>query len=607
VGWRRVEGDDGCSDSWGDEPEHPLGPIHVTELERTEVDQPSPGRQVVYRQVSGGAADQDVAAGTQCSQPSRAIHRWPEVVAVALDRLSRVEGESHRQPSGRRPGFGDQAALGVERGADCVTRAAEDAERGITLASGLEHRAVVCSHGSLDQRDVAYEGDVDRVGGSLPHARRPDDVGHHQRHDSGRKLHGPPHFRQYRAPPREPTWKPRSEKPYHRRMRARPGRTHDAAMTKNTTSTTFPVRGRVGTDDKRKDPSMTRRTLCLIGMSAIASSLALAATPVAARQTTLPATATVDTVAADTLAANPTALSRHSATRLVQSTGNLYWTTNQTNEHGTPTHQSKVLRASKSNTPGNERVLYQEARNERFTFNALSYANVGGRWFGYFVVNYTDRGISQIKRIPLEGGPAVVVATAPRVILQRDLVTDGSVLYWADAGGLHKMPIGGGPITTLVSGTSIKRVGLDQMRVFYSAGASIRSVPKAGGDVTTHVMGAFGSPEITAMIIRPTVVILPITAIYWGDMAGAVKSRLVGLFTTVQQAPIPGRQTTSVNVDGNRVLWTDCVNGNQCNVRKRVGGTTTVVSTDRVGARDVHGDTQAMYWSDTTGVMRYTH
>jgi hypothetical protein len=382
-------------------------------------------------------------------------------------------------------------------------------------------------------------------------------------------------------------------------------------MTKNTTSTTIPVRGRIATDDKRKDPSMSRRTLCLIGMSAIASSLALAETPVAARQTALPATATVDTVAADTLAANPTALSRNSATRLVQSTGNLYWTTNQTKEHGTPSHQSKVLRASKSNTPGNERVLYQEARNERFTFDALTYANVGGRWFGYFVANYHDRGISQIKRIPLEGlpagVPAVVLATSPRVILQRDLVADGSFLYWADAGGLRKMPIAGGPITTLVTGTSIKRVGLDPTRIFYSAGASIRSLPKAGGAVTTHVSGAVGSPEITAMIIRPTIVILPITAIYWGDMAGAVKSRLVGLFTTVHQAPIAGRHTTSVNFDGTRVLWVDCVNGNQCNVRKRVGGTTTIVSSGKVGAREVHGDAQAMYWSDTSGVMKHAH
>jgi hypothetical protein len=82
---------------------------------------------------------------------------------------------------------------------------------------------------------------------------------------------------------------------------------------------------------------------------------------------------------------------------------------------------------------------------------------------------------------------------------------------------------------------------------------------------------------------------------------------LVGIRTTVHQAPIAGRRTTSVAFDGTSLLWTDCMNANQCTVRTRVGGTTSIVRRGRVGAHEVLGDANATYWSDIEGVMKYTH
>ncbi len=94
-------------------------------------------------------------------------------------------------------------------------------------------------------------------------------------------------------------------------------------------------------------------------------------------------------------------------------------------------------------------------------FEAITYANVGGTWYGYFVANYPSQNESQIKRVPLTGGAAVVLATSPAAIGNRDLVTDGSSLYWADADGIRKMAVTGGTVQTLVSGQTFAHLGLD--------------------------------------------------------------------------------------------------------------------------------------------------
>ena len=142
-----------------------------------------------------------------------------------------------------------------------------------------------------------------------------------------------------------------------------------------------------------------------------------------------------------------TILSDATPAGLVQSTGNLYWTSN-TKLGIEPTGTAKVYRASKSNIPGEETILYQETMTNdgiaAVNFGAITYAHVSGNWFGYFVANYPLAGHSQIKRVPLAGGPAVVLATSPAQIGNDDLATHGTSLYWADAAGIRKMPIGGG-------------------------------------------------------------------------------------------------------------------------------------------------------------------
>jgi len=283
-----------------------------------------------------------------------------------------------------------------------------------------------------------------------------------------------------------------------------------------------------------------------------------------------------------------TTLSNTQPARLIQSTGNLYWTANQTLNG---TSQADVFRASKDNQPGQEQILYQESTSAPVDFEAITYADVGGTYYGYFVANYPSQSESRIMRVPLTGGAAVVLATSGAVIGNRDLVTDGSFLYWADTGGIRRMPIAGGTVQTLVSGTTFAHLGLDGPVLYYSSGNSILHVPTSGGASTTVVSAA---SAITAMY--------PPSAtdgnVYWGEANGTV-SLFPGPYDSAYQLQAPGAgvSVTSVSVAGSYVLWGDCLAGG-CKVDGYDNGNVVSVATSGPPV-DVQGDAGAWYWGDS--------
>jgi surface antigen len=294
----------------------------------------------------------------------------------------------------------------------------------------------------------------------------------------------------------------------------------------------------------------------------------------------------------------PATLSYSQPHRLIQSTGNLYWTAGLTVQ-GRST--AVVYRASKSNEPGQEQVLYQEVSlpASRADFEAITYANVGGTWYGYFVANYASypsQHESQIKRVPLTGGAAVVLATSPAAIGNRDLVTDGSYLYWADAGGIRKMAITGGPVQTLVPGQGFAHLGLDGSVLYYSSGNSILNVPTSGGASATYVSGA---STVTA-IYPPSAA----QGLLWAEADGSVNRYDGGDIYNELQLPAAGVSVTSVSAAGNYVLWTDCsAQGCQLDGDDSGGIVSMPISGNPV---DVQGDAGAWYWSDSSGLEKFT-
>jgi hypothetical protein len=254
--------------------------------------------------------------------------------------------------------------------------------------------------------------------------------------------------------------------------------------------------------------------------------------------------------------------------------------------------------------PGNETVLYREDGDDRY-FGDIVYANPGA-FYGYFVANYqTPSGlISQIKRVPLTGGPATVIANSPAPA-PRDLVTDGTRLFWVDAGGIRSVPLGGGSVTTLRGeGAFITHIRIDPSYIYFSEGYLINRMPKSGG-VERVVISTNGI--VTALHVDAS-----IGRLFWGEQGGGVFStaadQLQGSRVTFQ-VPSAGRDVNSVGWDGSRVLWSDCLEpGNtNCMIKKREGGITRIVTSGQVGIGHLQWDATSIYWGDVSYIRKYVH
>jgi hypothetical protein len=290
---------------------------------------------------------------------------------------------------------------------------------------------------------------------------------------------------------------------------------------------------------------------------------------------------------------------------LVSSTGNLYFTNFGINEFG-PSSAS-FYRTGKYSTPGSEGLLYSELGPAYFDFGNVVWAYVGGNYYGYFVANYDRSGIriSEIKRVPLGGGPPVMLAQSPAYIGVGDLATDGSTLFWADAGGIRSMSINGGTIRTLVSSTSISHLSLDPNYIYYSEGVRLHRISKTGGSDTVIFSTVANITALYAWTASPNYSI-----IFWGEQGGAVRSvGFVGNSPYTWQNPISGRDVTSVGYDGMHALWIDCSEpGNsQCNVSVQSGGIHPTTVNAGVGASHLQWDAKSMYWIGGPGIQRYVY
>ena len=118
---------------------------------------------------------------------------------------------------------------------------------------------------------------------------------------------------------------------------------------------------------------------------------------------------------------NPTAVANCAiCSGLVSSTGNLYFTSYGINEFGPDS--TSFYRTGKTSSPGTEGLLYREQgdRPGFYYFGSVVWAKPD-TYYGYFVANYNDFGVhtSQIKRAPLAGGNAIILAAAPAYIGSR--------------------------------------------------------------------------------------------------------------------------------------------------------------------------------------------
>jgi hypothetical protein len=320
-----------------------------------------------------------------------------------------------------------------------------------------------------------------------------------------------------------------------------------------------------------------------------------------------PATDTLAQQDAALAAPNPSVVANCSlCIGLISSTGNLYFTSFGFNEFYPDS--TSFYRTGKTSLPGSEGLLYRET-NDSPGPNYLG--NVvwakPDTFYGYLVANYTDSDFrfSQIKRVPLAGGDAITLATSPGYIGNKDLLTDGTRLFWVDAGGIRSLSIYGGAVQTLLVSSSVSRISLDSKFVYYAEGNGLSRLPKSGGAAT----GLFSAPDtITAVYARQET---NSTAIFWGERGGAVRvATLLGLNTPyVFQPPVAGREVRAVGFDGIHGLWIDCTQpGNSsCSVKMRTGGSATTVLDGGVGAYNLQWDANNIFWTNVSSVMKYSH
>lgn len=175
------------------------------------------------------------------------------------------------------------------------------------------------------------------------------------------------------------------------------------------------------------------------------------------------------------------------------------------------------------------------------------YALVGGTYYGLRreLQRRRRRDLADQARAPHRGG-ATILANSPAAVGLRDLVTDGSALFWADAGGVRRLPIGGGSVTTLsFASSSVQRIGLDASYLYYAEGADPPDpqVRRRGDDARGGACRGLGAlhrrcPDGDDLL---------------GEPSAAVRSTPIGGgAVATHQGPLNLRVVTSVGFDGSR-------------------------------------------------------
>jgi len=249
---------------------------------------------------------------------------------------------------------------------------------------------------------------------------------------------------------------------------------------------------------------------------------------------------------------------------MILSEGNLYFTSHDG-------AGATVWRTSQTSIPGQETVLYWE---QGAIFGDIVFAKVDGVFFGYFFAEKPPPNFTGIliKRIPLTGGTATVLANAGGNIdienSHRNLVTDGANLYWQDDQAIRKMPIRGGAIVKLdpvhpntpTAGIELQNGSL----IVYASVENIRYVPTSGTNTTPE------SRTIAVAANRVTALHAVSNGTYWGDQgpdSGSLHLRVAGVNTTL---PGPGGIVSSISTKGPAAggsqAWTVC-SGDSCRLR----------------------------------------
>jgi hypothetical protein len=291
---------------------------------------------------------------------------------------------------------------------------------------------------------------------------------------------------------------------------------------------------------------------------------------------------------------NPTAVSNVAPNGLIQSTGNLYWTANGRTVFPS-NYWARVYRTGKYDLPGSEAILYSESSTLPVNFGDITWAYVGGNYYGYFVANYRTGTV--IKRVPLSGGSATVMATAPNPVIKNTLVNDGTNLYWADSTGLYQMNLVSGATTEINHTPGIVAVAYPGVvgEVYFTDGFHINDWQN--GTVATQYSSSTGGISALAALSQ---------TYYWVEWY-SVNSRNAGTVGGFDLAvgSLDQWGLKSLSVSGSKVVWSDCdqTTNTYCEVQSPNGVHIGVGN----NANFAQSDSSAIFFGTDSGVFRTSY
>jgi hypothetical protein len=209
--------------------------------------------------------------------------------------------------------------------------------------------------------------------------------------------------------------------------------------------------------------------------------------------------------------------------------------------------------------------------------------------------------------VPSDSGsdtaPTVTVLAANQVVSNGIAVTSSNV-YFTDPfwGKVVSVPVGGGALSTLVSGEDYPGpVATDGVDVYWSAGGGIMRVPLSGGLPVT-VAASTGSA---------TAIAIDATSVYWvnGDSPGDVRSApLSGLPEGGSPVTIASGQSSpvAIAVAGTHVYWTNYIAAGTVMSATLSGGSLTTLASGQDYPEGIALDGTSVYWTNSAAgtVMR---
>ncbi|HTG00484.1 MAG TPA: hypothetical protein VK654_07860, partial [Nitrospirota bacterium] len=194
------------------------------------------------------------------------------------------------------------------------------------------------------------------------------------------------------------------------------------------------------------------------------------------------------------------------------------------------------------------------------------------------------------------------------------ITLDSTNIYWTDDnGGVNKIGITGGAITTLATGTYPSHIAIDSSNVYWNDRGSIFKIGKNGGSIASLV----SNTSITASVFNLTT---DVANVYWADGLSIFKTELNSGTTTTFGVTTTsnGFSTIGLAIDTASLYWIESPlsgYGAVTTTLKRadlISGTTTTLSTTPltpwgyhiVAKRPIVMDSTSVYWTDGFSIYK---